>query len=141
MKYSVYTDASWHPSHRTGIGIYVLDHEREPVARISRRIQGVPSNTHAEMHAIKAAIVHCQQYADKVDAVVIHSDARSVVHKIQQGWSTPYHRSERHILAAILDSVEWLARHDVTVRFAWVPRERNTNADALARAGLDRKLA
>ena len=86
-------------------------------------------NNEAELRALIAALGQARAHAAK--ALVIYCDSRVVVDQLGAAPGPPLAR-----LAALFEQTRALLESFEHVQLQWVPRRRNAQADALARAAL-----
>ncbi len=116
----------------SAIGAVVVDPSTTPptrLAAVSERI-GTTTNNVAEYKALIAGLQAAQRFSPSV--VHVRADSKLVIEQLAGRWKVrqphlkPLHAQAR----ALLDSFE-------RVDLAHVPREENTDADALVNAALD----
>ena len=114
------------------IGAVVLDPSTDPptrVATVSERI-GVATNNVAEYRALVAALEAAREFPAR--RIRVRADSQLLVrqlegrYRVKQAHLRPYFERARELLSAYED-----------VDLAHVPREQNTEADALVNAALD----
>jgi ribonuclease HI len=114
------------------IGAVILDPSTTPptrLATVSERI-GTTTNNVAEYRAVIAALEAAAPFAAR--AVEVRADSMLVVEQLRGRWKVKQaHLRELHERARAL-----LDRYD-EIELVHVPRERNTDADALVNAALD----
>ena len=86
-------------------------------------------NNEAELRALMAALQHAKQSG--ATALVIHCDNSVVVEQLAGTAVEPFLR-----LAPLFDAVRAELRSFASARLVWIPRHRNREADALARAAV-----
>lgn len=86
-------------------------------------------NNEAELRALMAALGQARAHAAK--ALVIYCDSRVVVDQLGAAPQAPVAR-----LAALFEQARALLQAFEHVQLQWIPRQRNAQADALARAAL-----
>jgi len=99
---------------------------------ISQAIGTHGCNNEAEARALIAALQLLQSLGAEDVALNIHSDSSVLV--AQLGGAVPAAPIVR--LTHVFDEARQLLQQFGSVRLGWVPRHRNTEADALARAAL-----
>ena len=116
----------------SAIGAVVVDPSTTPptrLAAVSERI-GTTTNNVAEYKALIAGLQAAQRFSPSI--VHVRADSKLVIEQLAGRWKVrqphlkPLHAQAR----ALLDSFE-------RVDLAHVPREENTDADALVNAALD----
>ncbi len=114
------------------IGAVVLDPSTDPptrLATVSERI-GVATNNVAEYRALVAALEAAREYPAR--RVRVRADSQLIVrqlegrYRVKQAHLRPYYERARELLSEYED-----------VELTHVPREQNTEADALVNAALD----
>ena len=102
---------------------------------ISVLAEGRGCNNEAELRALMAALHFLQQRG--ATAIVAHTDNSILVAQLGEAEAPPVVR-----LAPLFDEARALLRSFAAHRLVWLPRHRNQEADALARAasGLVPKL-
>ena len=96
---------------------------------LSTQAEGRGCNNEAELRALMAALQEARRHG--ATALVIHCDNSVVVGQLAGTALEPFVR-----LAALFDEVRSELRTFASVRLVWVPRHRNREADALARAAV-----
>jgi len=86
-------------------------------------------NNEAELRALMAALQHARQHG--AIALLIHCDNSVVVEQLLETALEPFLR-----LAPLFEEVRAMLRSFASARLVWVPRHRNREADALARAAV-----
>ena len=125
----IYCDGSAVPNPgRMGLGAVVTapDGSRHP---LSITAEGRGCNNEAELRALMAAM----QYAGQQGAtsLLVHCDNSVVVQQLTGTATEPFLR-----LAPLFDEVRAVLRSFASARLVWIPRHRNREADALARAAV-----
>lgn len=87
-------------------------------------------NNEAELRALMAALLHLRQAG--ATAVRIYSDSTMLVEQLSAAGERPSVAG----LAPLFDEARLLLAGFAQFRMHWLPRHRNTEADALARAAL-----
>ena len=114
------------------IGAVVLDPSTDPptrLATVSERI-GVATNNVAEYRALVAALEAAREFPAR--RVRVRADSQLIVrqlegrYRVKQAHLRPYYERARELLSEYED-----------VELTHVPREQNTEADALVNAALD----
>jgi ribonuclease HI len=116
----------------SAIGAVVIDPSTSPptrLAAVSERI-GIATNNVAEYKALIAGLLAAQQFSPRT--VHVRADSKLVIEQLAGRWKVKQpHLKPLHAHAkALLDSFD-------RVDLAHVPREENTEADALVNAALD----
>ena len=125
----IYCDGSAVPNPgRMGLGAVVTapDGSRHT---LSITAEGRGCNNEAELRALMAAM----QYAGQRGATVLllHCDNSVVVQQLAGTATEPFLR-----LAPLFDEVRAVLHSFASARLLWIPRHRNQEADALARAAV-----
>ena len=115
------------------IGAVVLDPSTDPPTRLATVSEtiGVATNNVAEYRALVAALEAAREFQAR--SVRVRADSQLLVrqlegrYKVKQAHLRPHYERARALLAEYED-----------VDLAHVPREENTEADALVNAALDR---
>jgi ribonuclease HI len=114
------------------IGALVLDPATDPperLATISERIGQATNNT-AEWRAILAALEAAREFPAR--EIEIRADSQLVIRQLEGS----YRVRQAHLKPLFTRARELLAAYD-DVRLVHVPRDENTDADALVNAALD----
>lgn len=96
---------------------------------LSQRAEGRGCNNEAEVRAVMAALLVLKQQG--ATAIVACCDNSVVVGELMQTAARPVAR-----LAAVFEEARALLRSFEQAQVVWIPRHRNREADALARAAL-----
>jgi ribonuclease HI len=127
--WTIYCDGSAVPNPgRMGLGAVVTapDGRRHP---LSITAEGRGCNNEAELRALMAAMQYAKQQG--ATALLIHCDNSVVVQQLAGTATEPFER-----LASLFDEVRAELRSFESARLVWIPRHRNREADALARAAV-----
>ncbi|NMM80435.1 ribonuclease H [Acidovorax sp. SRB_14] len=125
----VYCDGSAVPNPgRIGLGA-VFTEPNETRHTLSQAAQEKGCNNEAELRALLAALHELKLRG--ADALLIHCDSSVVVEQVGSGTAKPIAR-----LAPLIDQARALLHSFDQATLVWIPRHRNTEADALARAAL-----
>jgi len=102
-----------------------------PAVRATRcpLAEGRGCNNEAELRALMAALHEARRHG--ATALVIHCDNSVVVQHLAGTATEPFLR-----LAPLFDEVRVMLRSFPAARVVWIPRHRNREADALARAAV-----
>lgn len=125
----IYCDGSAVPNPgRMGLGAVVTgpDGSRHP---LSIPAQGRGCNNEAELRALMAAMQYARRQG--AAALLIHCDNSVVVQQLAGTATEPFLR-----LASLFEEVRTELRSFESTRLVWIPRHRNREADALARAAV-----
>jgi ribonuclease HI len=127
--WTIYCDGSAVPNPgRMGLGAVVTapDGSRHP---LSITAEGRGCNNEAELRALTAAMQYARQRG--AAALMIYCDNSVVVAQLAGTATEPFLR-----LAPLFDEVRAELRSFESTRLVWIPRHRNAEADALARAAV-----
>lgn len=125
----VYCDGSAVPNPgRMGMGAVLIAPDGTQDT-LSLPVEGRGCNNEAELRALMAALQLAKQGG--APALVIHCDNSVVVEQLAGTALEPFLR-----LAPLFDEVRAELRSFESVRLVWIPRHRNREADALARAAV-----
>lgn len=125
----IYCDGSAVPNPgRMGLGAVVTapDGSCHP---LSIAAEGRGCNNEAELRALMAAMRYARQQG--AAALLIHCDNSVVVQQLAGTATEPFLR-----LAWLFEEVRAELRSFESTRLVWIPRHRNRDADALARAAV-----
>ncbi len=111
------------------IGAIIRDRQGKTLAQVSRRI-GVTTNNQAEYRAVIAALEEALRLAAL--RVKLFSDSELVVRQLQGRY-----RVRNAALRPLFERTKELARRLESFSVAYIPRERNTEADRLTNRALD----
>lgn len=112
------------------IGVVIQDEAGNTLARISRRLAAT-TNNQAEYRAIIAGLEKAVSLG--VGTVVIKSDSELVVNQINGKY-----KIKNTALRPLYQKVVQLAGSLESLTVSYIPRNRNSEADALANKALDR---
>jgi ribonuclease HI len=127
--WTIHCDGSAVPNPgRMGLGA-VLTAPDSTRHELSLAADGRGCNNEAELRALMAALRHAKQGG--ATALVIHCDNSVVVEQLTGTALEPFVR-----LAPLFDEVRAELRSFASARLVWIPRHRNREADALARAAV-----
>jgi ribonuclease HI len=127
--WTIYCDGSAVPNPgRMGLGAVVTgpDGSRHP---LSITAEGRGCNNEAELRALMAAMQYARRQG--ATALLVHCDNSVVVQQLAGTATEPFLR-----LAPLFDEVRALLHSFASARLVWIPRHRNREADALARAAV-----
>lgn len=131
----IFTDGLAEPAN-PGIGTYgfVVYQDGKELLR-SHGYDGNPvSNNHSEYAGLVAALNSVITFAD--EEVVVKSDSKMLVYQMSGAWKVSkkaYNNpDEGSYVDKFLEARE-VARKFTRLRFEWIPREQNTEADELSR--------
>ena len=127
--WTIYCDGSAVPNPgRMGLGAVVTapDGTRHP---LSITAEGRGCNNEAELRALMAAMQYARQQG--AAELLIHCDNSVVVQQLAGTATEPFLR-----LAPLFDEVRAELGSFESTRLVWIPRHRNREADALARAAV-----
>ena len=131
--WTVHLDGSALPNPgRMAIGVMLRD--AQGVAHtVSRDLHRVGCNNEAEALAFIAALQVLAQHSAR--AAQCYSDSSILVEQINAPQPKPVVRLDA-VYDAARSAWQALVQHGVVLQLHWVPRHRNAEADALARAAL-----
>ena len=127
--WTIHCDGSAVPNPgRMGLGAVLTapDGTRHP---LSVTADGRGCNNEAELLALMAALQEARRHG--AAALVVHCDNSVVVEQLAGTATEPFVR-----LAPLFDEVRVMLRSFPAARLVWIPRHRNREADALARAAV-----
>ena len=127
--WTIHCDGSAVPNPgRMGLGAVLTapDGKRHP---LSITADGRGCNNEAELLALMAALREARRHG--AEALVVHCDNSVVVQQLMGTATEPFLR-----LAPLFDEVRAMLRSFPAARLVWIPRHRNREADALARAAV-----
>ncbi|NJC69622.1 bifunctional RNase H/acid phosphatase [Planosporangium thailandense] len=117
-----------------GYGAVVLDADTGEVLAQRLGALGITTNNVAEYEGLIAGLTAAAELG--ADEVEVRMDSKLVVEQMSGRWQIK-HPGLRPLAAQAAD----LIRRFRSVRFTWIPRERNKRADALANAAMDGRSA
>lgn len=115
-----------------GFGALVLDAadvDGEPLGTVNESI-GRATNNVAEYRALIAGLTEAQRLG--AVEVLVRMDSRLVVEQMAGRWQV-----KNADLAVLRDRATVIAQHFDHIDYEWIPRARNSRADALANAAMD----
>jgi len=113
------------------IGVVLKDHKYRDVDEISKRIGWARNHHEAEYKALIAGLELARRHG--IDRIRVFSDSALVVNTVNGDWNLqPEHLKELCVKAGLL------VKEFADIRLAWIPREMNLEADALASRALGR---
>ena len=125
----VYCDGSAVPNPgRIGLGA-VLTEPDGTRHTLSQAAHEHGCNNEAELRAVLAALRELKSRG--ADTLLLHCDNSVVVEQVGSGTAKPIAR-----LASLFDEARALLHSFDQATVVWIPRHRNTEADAMARAAL-----
>ena len=131
----IFTDGLSEPRN-PGIGTYGFVVYRDGKAvRRSHGFDGDPvSNNHAEYAGLIEALKSVDEFTD--EEILVKSDSKMLVNQMLGQWKVSKkaynNKTEGSYAEKYLEARE-LARKFSRLRFEWIPREQNTEADELSR--------
>jgi ribonuclease HI len=127
----IYTDgaARGNPGP-AAIGVIIQDRDGNPLAQISRRLAAT-TNNQAEYRAIIAGLESAIGLGAR--RVAVKSDSELVVNQLNGRY-----KIKNTALRPLYQKIVQLAGKLESFRVDYIPREKNTRADALANQALDR---
>jgi probable phosphoglycerate mutase len=117
-----------------GYGAVVLDARTEEVLAEREAGLGVATNNVAEYRGLIAGLEAARELG--ATDVEVRMDSKLVVEQMSGRWQVKHPAMKPLALEAAT-----LVRGFASVRFGWVPRSRNTRADALANRAMDAQAA
>jgi len=117
-----------------GYGALVVDAATGEVLAERAEGIGVATNNVAEYHGLIAGLRAARELG--ATDVQVRMDSRLVVEQMSGRWKVKH-----PALQPLADEAATLVRELGAVRFGWVPRARNTRADALANRAMDAQAA
>ena len=125
----VYCDGSAVPNPgRMGIGAVLTEPNGERHT-LSQAMSTKGCNNEAELRALMTALQDLKSRG--ADTLLVHSDSRVLVEQLGKAEVKPIKR-----LASLFDEARVLLKSFDQASVMWIPRHRNSEADALARAAL-----
>jgi ribonuclease HI len=88
------------------------------------------TNNIAEYGAVRAGVMYVVFNLKKCTSLVIYSDSRLVINQLKDEWKCN-HPTLRKLRDQIWNMLEPFGDN---VKFVWIPREENTEADAMSRS-------
>lgn len=133
MTFTVYVDGLAQPSN-PGLGTYgfvIYDGERKVAEDAGLAGRDVTSNF-AEYTALAEALKKLKAMRVEGD-VLVRSDSKLLVGHLSEGWKV-----KGGMYVGKLKEVRDLMKEFGSIRFEWIPREQNEEADLLTRVAYDR---
>ena len=132
MLLHVYTDGGSRGNPgEAGLWVYITDERGTPLERRYKYL-GVATNNVAEytgaLYGIKRAI---ELWATQID---LHMDSKLVIQQLSWEWKIK-NQDLKNIFLEI-GEVLW----NTKISYTWIPREQNTEADALSNKAMDEKV-
>ncbi|SFU73163.1 ribonuclease HI [Polaromonas sp. YR568] len=127
--WTIYCDGSAVPNPGLmGLGAVIIapDGRRHP---LSITAEGRGCNNEAELRALMTAMQYAGQHG--ATELLIHCDNSVVVQQLLGTATEPFLR-----LTPLFDEVRTVLQSFTSARLVWIPRHRNREADALARAAV-----
>lgn len=99
---------------------------------------GETTNNVAEYKALIKSIEILLPYLNKpgIDEIIWHLDSKLVVEQINKNWKI----KQDHLVVLANQAWEMLNKLKISFKIIYVPREQNTQADALVNQALDAKI-
>ena len=127
--WTIHCDGSAVPNPgRMGLGAVLVSPDGTRHS-MSAPAEGRGCNNEAELRALMAALQEARQHG--AAALLVHCDNSVVVQQLGGTATEPFLR-----LAPLFDEVRAMLRSFPAARLVWIPRHRNREADALARAAV-----
>lgn len=138
----IYTDGLAQPRN-PGIGTYGYAVYRNGTElKKGHGFDGEPvSNNHAEYAGLIEALRSIEGFQD--EEIVIKSDSRMLVNQMSGEWRVSkkaFKNSAEGSYVEMYFMAQDLARKFGHLRFVWIPREENTEADALSRVAYHEQI-
>ncbi|MBI2048751.1 MAG: ribonuclease HI family protein [Parcubacteria group bacterium] len=128
----IYTDGgSRNNPGKAGIGA-VIYHNGEKKAEISEFL-GIQTNNWAEYEGAFRALTKAKELYLEHLPTEVRMDSKLVVEQISRNW-----KIKEPTLKPQAEKIWKLMEHFPNIRFAYIPREQNGEADALANMAMDR---
>ena len=134
--YTVHFDGSIRPRNPGGVGFYGYTIKiGEEVIEGSGRIGQWPdlTNNFAEFFALYRALEKLASIVQKPGHVEIKGDSQLVIKILSKKWKA---RREREYYKAYEEChkvIQAIRKRGVSVSFSWIPRDKNTRCDKLAK--------
>lgn len=132
MKLKVYTDG-WSRGNpgESGIGVYITDENGFEEKRY--KYLGIKTNNEAEYTAAFLGIQRCIELG--ATQVELYADSDLVVKQLS--WERKIKKDELKVLHS--DIKKLISECNIQIRFTWIPREKNKEADRLSNVAMDKK--
>jgi|SRR5208282_1493212 len=130
----VYTDGLAEPNPGVGTYGYVVYRNGKKIAEQLGFAGNPVTNNYSEYQGLVKALQELHHFAD--EEIMIHSDSRLLISQMGGEWRVSKKalktRDPGSYVEKYLEAQE-LAKSFTRLRFVWIPREENTEADALSR--------
>jgi len=138
---SIYTDGLAEPNPGIGTYGYVIYHNSRKIASRGDFVGESVTNNHAEYAGLAAALSAISRHAD--EPVVVKSDSKMLVNQMAGKWkvSKKAAKSGEGSYYEMYLKAKEAATGFSKLRFEWIPREENTEADTLSRVAYAEHLA
>jgi len=113
-----------------GSGAIVLDADTKEILAEAAIFLGVATNNVAEYRAVIAGLELAKELAPGANVLVL-MDSKLVVEQMSGRWKVK-HQSMAELSRELIEVIAGMS-----VRFEWIPREKNIRADALANEAMD----
>lgn len=132
MKLKVYTDwwSRGNPGE-SGIGVYITDENGFEEKRY--KYLGIKTNNEAEYTAAFLGIKRCIELG--ATEVELYADSDLVIKQLS--WERKIKKDELKILHS--DIKKLVSECNIKIRYTWIPREKNKEADRLSNVAMDKK--
>ncbi len=131
-KILIYTDGGARGNPGPAGAGAVIAQDKKVLAEVSEYL-GECTNNYAEYEAIILALQKCAELGLQNSEIELRADSKLAVEQLSGNWKVK-HPSVREQF----NKVQALLEHFTDIKFVHVPREENTNADALANEAMDR---
>jgi len=134
MKLILYTDggARGNPGP-AAIGVIVYDSKKNVIKKISKYI-GRATNNQAEYQALITGLIEAKKI--KAENVECFSDSKLVVQQVNRKY-----KIKNKKLAQLFIKIWNLSQSFKKIKFSYIPREKNREADRLVNLALDKYLS
>ncbi|MCD6471256.1 ribonuclease HI family protein [bacterium] len=134
MKLILYTDggARGNPGP-AAIGVIVYDSKKNVIKKISKYI-GRATNNQAEYQALITGLIEAKKI--KAEDVECFSDSKLVVQQVNRKY-----KIKNKKLAQLFIKIWNLSQSFKKIKFSYIPREKNREADRLVNLALDKYLS
>lgn len=134
MKLILYTDggARGNPGP-AAIGVIVYDSKKNVIKKISKYI-GWATNNQAEYQALITGLIEAKKI--KAEDVECFSDSKLVVQQVNRKY-----KIKNKKLAQLFIKIWNLSQSFKKIKFSYIPREKNREADRLVNLALDKYLS
>ena len=139
----IYTDGLAEPRN-PGIGTYGYAIYRDGKEwKTGHGFDGEPvSNNHAEYAGLIEALRSVAEFAD--EEIVVKSDSKMLVNQMSGDWKVSKRAFKNPVEGSYVEkylTAKEVAKSFSRLRFVWIPREQNTEADALSRVAYHEQIS